>query len=497
MYAENGMTWFIGDFNASYDIEVRKSNREQLFFHFVQCTNLVPVNSLDICSGTKSTFVTYDNSYESIIDFNCIPVEMYDCVTHCEVMDDSCLNVSRHRPVLCKLEIPISATRDYIATDSENMKINWKKVSDVQVTEFQRRLKDISSLQYYAHKQLNNQDIDKFYEIISSSLNKCAGCIFPKKRFRPYLKPYWNSRLTELHDNMTHRRNIWCQHGRPKEKGNEHYTEYKSAKREFRRYHRYCTAQYMTELDREIDQTAELDSRMFWKLVNNRRKQSYRKLGAGMKFNDTVFWDQQEITEQWGHYFKKLYTPTADSTYDSSWKTTVEEKVRETLNRSVPDQNVKIVPESITSMLQTCPLGKASGADDIAYEHLIYGGAFVSIILASLFTGMLRNAYIPDVMKRGIILTMHKGGNKSRDDPNNYRAITLTSTVLKLFEMVLVERTKPFILQSLSPQQGGFQEKLGCLMTSFVLRESIWFSKENSSKLHICFLDAKQAFDRV
>ena len=34
-------------------------------------------------------------------------------------------------------------------------------------------------------------------------------------------------------------------------------------------------------------------------------------------------------------------------------------------------------------------------------------------------------------------------------------------------------------------------------MTSFLLRESIYFAKENSSKLFVCFLDVKKAFDHV
>ncbi len=34
-------------------------------------------------------------------------------------------------------------------------------------------------------------------------------------------------------------------------------------------------------------------------------------------------------------------------------------------------------------------------------------------------------------------------------------------------------------------------------MTSFLLRESIYYAKENSSKLYVCFLDAQKAFDTV
>ena len=99
-------------------------------------------------------------------------------------------------------------------------------------------------------------------------------------------------------------------------------------------------------------------------------------------------------------------------------------------------------------------------------------------------------------MKIGIIITLYKGGNKRKDDPDSYRAITLTSCVLKLFERILLNRIssmqKPF-----NPLQGGFQKGMGCTMTSFLLQESVNYAKENGSKLYICFLDAKKAFDKV
>ena len=46
-------------------------------------------------------------------------------------------------------------------------------------------------------------------------------------------------------------------------------------------------------------------------------------------------------------------------------------------------------------------------------------------------------------------------------------------------------------------QQGGFQDGLACLMTSFILRESIYFAREHGSKIYVCFLDGRKAFDTV
>ena len=45
-------------------------------------------------------------------------------------------------------------------------------------------------------------------------------------------------------------------------------------------------------------------------------------------------------------------------------------------------------------------------------------------------------------MKYGTLITLHKGG---KTNPNNYRTITLTSVILKLFETVIVERSKHMV----------------------------------------------------
>ncbi|MES9880604.1 MAG: reverse transcriptase family protein [Sedimenticola sp.] len=101
-------------------------------------------------------------------------------------------------------------------------------------------------------------------------------------------------------------------------------------------------------------------------------------------------------------------------------------------------------------------------------------------------------------MKRGLIVTLHKGGNKRKDDPNNYRAITLSSSILKLYERLILEKiTSESDSSRLSNLQGGFQKGMGCIMTSFLLRESILYAKENHSKLYVCFLDVQKAFDTV
>ena len=119
-------------------------------------------------------------------------------------------------------------------------------------------------------------------------------------------------------------------------------------------------------------------------------------------------------------------------------------------------------------------------------------------LIAKLFSHMVKYGYTPNTMKKGIIITLYKGGNKPKDDPNSYRAITLSSVLLKLYESVLLNRiANDGIFKNINLLQGGFQRDIGCIMTSFSFRECCNFTVKNGSFLNIAFLDVRRAFDTV
>jgi len=66
----------------------------------------------------------------------------------------------------------------------------------------------------------------------------------------------------------------------------------------------------MSQLDSELDRTAERDSYRFWRIVKGSRKDTTEHLGSGIKFNGVTIRDLQQITDNWGLYFKSVYTPT-------------------------------------------------------------------------------------------------------------------------------------------------------------------------------------------
>ncbi len=501
MYSILGTVMFIGDFNAKYILSHHGQNRQRdkEFSQFLSDCNRIAIDTLPLCVGAKSTYVSYDKRSESLIDHICLPVEKQDCIVYCRILDDNCLNVSNHRPVVCSLKLPHNTNSSYNMFDSNGpYRINWSKVSEEELCSYVSTLNDSELLLKSRFCNVGCiKDINDLYDCIVKSISDASNKSIKERKFKHFLKPYWNSCLTELNKKLKLLRNEWVLNGKPRDSASS-FVNYKNAKREFRRLHRHQVKNYLYNEDRKLDECAELDQNRFWQTFKCKTNKN-NCAGNEMKFGDKTFRDTKSITEQWQFYFESLYTHSNNDAYDSKWEDTINKEVTNILSslEHYHAEPVKINIETFCDCLKLCQRGKMCGFDNVYYEHIIHGGLTLHWALIRLFSAMLTFGHVPPKMNRGVIVTLHKGGGKRKDDPHNYRAITLTSSILKLFESILLLRFENIILKNLSPQQGGFQRNLGCIMTSFAVQEAINFTQEHNSKAFIAFLDSRQAFDRV
>ncbi|MCG8044308.1 MAG: reverse transcriptase family protein, partial [Candidatus Thiodiazotropha endolucinida] len=414
----------------------------------------------------------------------------------CNVPDDDALNVSSHRPILMQIELPhVEQTGFHLSTTNP---VKWRGVKMDAIDQYRIRLDDLClSRTTNRYNTYMENDIDALYFEIISMIKSSSDCLPHRKEFNKHLKPYWDQTLKELHKLMLEKRKSWVLDDRPRGSSYISYREYKNAKRVFRQYHRVCSENYIKTLNEEIDKAAGLDSGYFWNLVNKRRTKSSCNIGAEVRFSGRVYRDSQQICDQWKQYFHQLYSSTECDNFDTDHYDDVTARVDNLKRQSFNENDVEFITErELNDAISQLNKGKASGDDGVDNEHIIYSGHVFRNVLLTMYNSMLLRSYIPNDMKTGIIITLFKGGNKRKDDPDSYRAITLTSCVLKLFERILLNRIlsshRPF-----NPLQGGFQKGMACTMTSFLVRESVYYAKENGSKLYICFLDAKKAFDKV
>ena len=147
------------------------------------------------------------------------------------------------------------------------------------------------------------------------------------------------------------------------------------------------------------------------------------------------------------------------------------DNILQELSNTPDDDSVIFTADNVKETIQRLKTKKACGKDGVYNEHLLHGGNTCTLYaeLSVLFTDMYNNGFIPETMKHGIIITLHKGGRKSKEDPNNYRAITLTSSVLKVFERLILDKLYDSLEKPFNSMQGGFRPSTGCNMSSLML----------------------------
>ena len=72
------------------------------------------------------------------------------------------------------------------------------------------------------------ETLDQTYVHIINSIVFASDRVLSRTKFRPYLKPYWDSTLKDLHAIIRDKRRTWVRAGRPRGQTHPSYREYKS-----------------------------------------------------------------------------------------------------------------------------------------------------------------------------------------------------------------------------------------------------------------------------
>ncbi|KAH3755743.1 hypothetical protein DPMN_190442 [Dreissena polymorpha] len=222
------MVILMGDLNCSV---LDDKPRSLLLRQFFSDSQNIPVNCLPACNGMKSTFVSYDGVYESVIDYICLSSDCIDLVSHCEILDDDCLNVSRHRPVTVNINFPVSDGKFNISEESFK-RISWKRATDAQISDYVGN--DTNSLNQCTYVCDSKEFIDSTYTTLCDVLTGAVGTCIGHRPFQSHSKPYWDSGLREYHKQMRYYRSQWCRAGLPRNKTNAEYMSYRTAKRDIK-----------------------------------------------------------------------------------------------------------------------------------------------------------------------------------------------------------------------------------------------------------------------
>ena len=314
----------------------------------------------------------------------------------------------------------------------------------------------------------------------------------PRKKVKKKKAP-WNPEIAAAKAAAKLAHGQWKSAGRPNGTHPTATTK-RTAKKLLRRAQRQQAARERQKNLKKLSEARKDDSKLFHSIVRAQRSAKTTNTKE-LVFQNKLF--SGDLTAVWDMHFAALATPHPKDCY------TDRRQAQAAKNVSMMKDIAKgaTLPVDITAlevldaiMSQKC--NKASDVYGLAAEHLKNAPHIVTTYLTPVINSIFNTGRIPDSLKVGLLHPIHKKG-KPKNDPGNYRGITITPLIMKIMDKIILAHQRAATTETSHPLQFGFTPGKSGLHAAFLLGEAIAESKDKGDTLFVASLDVQKAFDTV
>ncbi|XP_076047375.1 uncharacterized protein LOC143028907 [Oratosquilla oratoria] len=139
---------------------------------------------------------------------------------------------------------------------------------------------------------------------------------------------------------------------------------------------------------------------------------------------------------------------------------------------------------------------KSPGANNVTYPLLRHLPHPLQKALLAIYNKCWREGVVPKAWKHAIVVPIPKAG-KRRNQIANYRPVSLTSHIGKIYERIVLNRLQHHVETrgELPKLQAGFRKRRSIIDHVVRLSEHVHRAQKQRRVLHTCFLDIAKAFD--
>lgn len=213
-----------------------------------------------------------------------------------------------------------------------------------------------------------------------------------------------------------------------------------------------------------------------------------RNLTLGKKWLNFLFdaqggkiYNRKKINEYATSYYTEIYRDKGLNLHDVCYSEMVQEPY--------------IIESEIADVMGKLRRYATPGPDNIKNEQIKFGGLHLIKNLKKLFNMILEGQKIPREWKKSNIILIHKKGSKNKIE--NYRPISLSPIISKIFSKIILRRIQNYLNYHLSIEQAGFRKGFSTIDHLFVLNQVIEKSREYQKEICLVFVDYSKAFDSL
>ena len=239
-------------------------------------------------------------------------------------------------------------------------------------------------------------------------------------------------------------------------------------------------------LEEQAVEKIKENPKVFYKYV---RSKSHVKTPVGpLKHKDSTVTDPKIMSEVLKDHFESVFS-IPNETLDMN------KLLKDIGPRSLED--IEFTEDDIEARIMEISPNSSPGIDGVAALLLRNCASTLKKPIYMLWRQSLTSGKFPTCMKLGLVIPVFKGGNRCLAE--NYRPISLTSHISKLFERIVVRALTAYLNSAnlFNCNQHGFRSGRSCLSQLLEHHQEVLSAIESKAAVDVVYLDFAKAFDRV
>ena len=478
----NTPVFLIGDFNSrhpSWDMSSQRTPQgldKWVYQHLIPNTRDAPLTLLNTRfhnSRKQHTHINTSYPYlESVIDLAITshPEMVYDM----QVVSD-CKITSDHLPITITLHTNTSnnnnsqqSSRTRWRTDASDDK--WVKFREL----LEQRLPDWSdkwaTYNTPTSTRITQHELDTCYQqlvdIMTSTGHETIGTV----QITGKHQEWWgrDSNIPRLHRIKQAARRVYRfmqkRHARHPTANTEAkltntLTRWRKARNEFEKAVRAARIQCYEELVASLDDGCHKLLWSSWKRASGSPRIPMASVHDPISKSPPL--SQQHAINNMAEFLKSISTATQTTPCDPPEQQMQDQHVTEYLLHVDPESDISLSPpftiDDVTQLCLASRINTALGSDNVSPYFLRRGGRMLHETVFMVLSICSRHGLIPQQLRHAHVMTLYKGDGNT-NDPNNYRPISITSIIARMYERlhmkVLLRHMEAVGIPSLS--QFGF-----------------------------------------
>jgi hypothetical protein len=448
-----------------------------------------------IKSGFSDIFTFYNDisKHKCYIDYFVASTSLV--TSNYDILDVK-LNLSDHRPVVCKclcqLKVNNLVTSRPLDISSDTvLQFRWDK-ANIRDYQYLTGLYLQEIYEYIVNIDINSFseiDLNYIYDTLINVLASCGNNTIPRVK-KNFFKFCWSQELTELKKNSIAAQKAWISAGRPNT--GEIFSRYRKCQCEYKsiiRRQQTCEKQiYTNDLHEAL---LKKQGEEFWKCWKAKFDTSKPVIAQVDGISSP-----SEVAKHFATHFSKILDGATNIYAEKLWS-----HYRDIRNQYFGNPHLsehEFYTELVERVINKMQCGKAAGLDEITAEHLRYCHPLLPVILAKLFNLIVHTGSVPNNFCISYTVPILKGTvnvNSKSISANDFRGISISPIISKVFEHCILDRYSTYFTSS--DNQFGFKRGSGCNKAILTLKTVVNHYISCNSTENICAIEISKASDRM